>query len=226
MAGVPLGLHNFVTGITYADFSSGGPAPAPVDEEAPAEERQVRLEISNLLLNVTADQLRREVLAPALRSAGLANDGVIRSVSGDTGQSRPGIGTVVVLASAADRLVQAIHGQFRPLSYRKPACARGCSLTPPSDIETRAVRRWPFLDPTALSAAEQAAANAHHLELLFSRVPAGEMRDSLWREVQGRSNLKEFYLAYGRRLELVFAGDEASRKNNVLRSNERVGKQH
>lgn len=209
-----------------AAASSSGPRSAPDRMETEqAEESEVRVEIGNLSHRATAVQLRSQVLLPALRAAGLTDDTVLRGVSRDIGRSDTA--TVVMPASVAARLVQAIHGHsFGPIAYQNRSLRAQVLSSPPPDVEWREARRWPFEDPTAMSPAEQAVVNQHDLELLFSRVPPGEMRDSLWREVRERRNLKEFYLAYGRRLELVFAGEEATPRNSVLRSNERVREEH
>lgn len=99
-----------------------------------------------------------------------------------------------------------------------------------SYVETRIAFSWAFVDPTARPSAEQAAANTADLNILFDRLPVGPMRASISAAaVQAQNDhghiLKEVYLAFGRKCELVFATANGG-SSLVLRSNERVLDEH
>ena len=97
-------------------------------------------------------------------------------------------------------------------------------------VETRTRVAWALADPTAAPRAEQDAANRADMQLLFDRLPDGPMRASIAEAVAHAFRehghvLKELYLAFGRRCELVFA-TAAGGSSLVLRSNELVDDEH
>ena len=186
------------------------------------------IDISNIVHGTTKHTLISFIFNPALlESGGVGNE----IVSIAYGHSRSGAASIDLPHRLAVKFVKIISSnKYRDYSFRKSGLKAKLLVHNENHVETRHPSLWEFNDVNAATQTEQNKSNDKDLEQLFSKLPDSAMRASLWhlvKEMEASGNkLKEFYLAYGRKCEVVFTRSHGGRGNVIKRSDEFIDNEH
>ena len=190
-----------------------------------AEQRCFGVEVTNIRYTATAVDVQRVLtpLIPGLCSISYtprSGKAIVEL------ESQSQVEAAIRALSTVREIAYSPAGQSRTLRAHAHASGASSAFT-----QSEAPSRWPFYDGSSLSGDDQEARNLADLEGLFSKLAHGGMKDSIRDAVMQKQQddgltLKEMYLAYGRKCELVFSGSRAQKDTVVLRSAEVVEQQH
>ena len=151
------------------------------------------------------------------------------SIAHERGKARIEFGTIQIATSAIaaiNRMPQI--GQRKLWATLIPGATSGF-------VQAEAPRSWTAVDPTAKPTDEQTKQNEEDFMKLMEKLPVEGMRPSIEQAVKNETarnpdaNLKELYLAMGRKCELVFSGvsrQEGSKGTKIERSREDTTDEH
>jgi len=174
------------------------------------------VEVSNIPYSSTQADVERALPQPWL------------SIAHERGKARIEFGTIQIATSA----IAAINRiQMGTRKLRATLIASATS----GFVQAEAPRSWPAVDPTAKPIDEQTRQNENDFMKLMDKLPVEGMRPSIEQAVKDATtgnpdvNLKELYLAMGRKCELVFSGvsrQEGSKGTKIERSREDTTDEH
>lgn len=151
------------------------------------------------------------------------------SIAHERGKARIEFGTKQIATSAIaaiNRMPQI--GQRKLWATLIPGATSGF-------VQAEAPRSWTAVDPTAKPTDEQTKQNEEDFVKLMEKLPVEGMRPRIEQAVKNETarnpdaNLKELYLAKGRKCELVFSGvsrPDGSKGTKIERSHEDTAEEH
>jgi nucleoside-triphosphatase THEP1 len=176
------------------------------------------VEVSNIPYGATQAEVERALHVPQ----------PWLSIAHERGKARIEFGTIQIATSA----IAAINRiQMGPRKLRATLIASATS----GFVQAEAPRSWPAVDPTAKPTDEQTKQNENDFMKLMDKLPVEGMRPSIEHAVKNATtgnpdvNLKELYLAMGRKCELVFSGvsrQEGPKGTKIERSREDTTDEH
>ena len=179
----------------------------------------VAVEVLNIPFRATKAEVEREL--HALPQPWL-------SIAHKKGEARIEFGTMEGATSAIEA-INRIH--MGPRKLRATLIASATS----GFVQAEAPRSWPAVDPTAKPTDEQTKQNEKDFMKLMEKLPVEGMRPSIEQAVINETtrnpdaNLKELYLAEGRKCELVFSGvsrQDGSKGTKIVRSDQATTDEH
>ena len=178
--------------------------------------------VSNIPFSATPPDVERELRAVVPQWLSIAHE---------KGGARIEFGTRQIATSA----IAAINRIQMADSPRGPRKLRATLIPGATSgfVQDDAPRTWSAVDPTAKLADEQTTQNEKDFKELMEKLPMDGMRPSIEKAVRDETtgnpdaNLKELYLAKGRKCELVFSGvsrPDGSKGTKIVRSTEDTDK--
>ena len=175
--------------------------------------------VSNIPFSATPPDVERELRAVVPQWLSIAHE---------KGAARIEFGTRQIATSAIAAINRIQMGPRKLRATLIPGATSGF-------VQDDAPRNWPAVDPTAKQADEQTTQNEKDFKELMEKLPMDGMRPSIEQAVRDETtgnpdaNLKELYLAKGRKCELVFSGvarPDGSKGTKIVRSDQDTTDEH